>query len=544
MGAAEHWDVVVVGAGSAGCALAARLVDAGRRVLLLEAGADHAQPADFPATLRDAATMGAATPGHPANWAYDAELAEDVRYPVVRGRVVGGSSALNGTYFIRGTRADFDGWAADGNDLWSADAVLPAFCRAEADADYGDRPGHGSTGPLPVTRVHAAHPVTDAFTAACAELGFPAEPDKNAGSEPGCGPVPLNVVDGVRMNTAMAYLSPRRGSPGLTVRGDTRVTRVLVEHGRAIGVQTAAGKVRADEVVLAAGAIGSPHLLMLSGIGPAGQLRAAGVPVLVDAPGVGADFSDHPDLYVTWQPSRRLPMARSLLPLSTALNTTAEGSRAHGDLEVMPWLKPFSKVLLSRSTGSALSGVGEVLRRPAATLRAVRGASLHRLLDQSRRRDDLSLGVALQQEDSRGRLSLTSTDPYVQPRLEYRYLTEATDRRRMREVVRLAAELLRTSAFAPLVAERTGLPDDVLSDDRQLDRWNRRHLATAIHLAGSARMGPDGDPGAVVDQHLRVRGVEGLRVVDTSVMPRVTSRGPAATAVMIGERAAELMTGG
>jgi choline dehydrogenase-like flavoprotein len=283
---------------------------------------------------------------------------------------------------------------------------------------------------------------------------------------------------------------------------------------------------------------------MLSGIGPAGQLRAAGVPVLVDSPGVGAEFSDHPDLYVTWQPRRRLPMPRALLPLSTVLNTTAEGSPAHGDLEVMPWLKPFSKVLLSRSEGSALSGVGEVLRRPAATLRAVRGASLYRLLDQARRRDDLYLGVALQQEDSRGRLSLTSADPTVQPRLEHRYLTEATDRRRMREVVRLAAELLRTSAFAPLVAERTGLPDDVLADDRELDRWNRRHLATAIHLAGSARMGPDADPGAVVDQHLRVRGVEGLRVVDTSVMPRVTSRGPAATAVMIGERAAELMTGG
>jgi choline dehydrogenase-like flavoprotein len=541
--AAEEWDVVVVGAGSAGCALTARLVDAGRRVLLLEAGVDHPRPADFPATLRDAATMGAATPGHPANWAYTAELAEDVRYPVVRGRVVGGSSALNGTYFIRGTRADFDGWAADGNDLWAADAVLPAFRRLEADADFGGLPGHGADGPMPVTRVTTAHPVTDAFTAACAELGFPDEPDKNAGEEPGCGPVPLNVVDGVRINTAMAYLSPRRGAPGLTVRGGTRVTRVLVEHGRAVGVQTAAGQVRADEVVLAAGAVGSPHLLLLSGIGPAGQLRAAGVEVLVDVPGVGAEFSDHPDLYVTWRPSRRLPAPRGLLPLSTALNATAAGSVAHGDLEVMPWLKPFSKVLLSRSEGSTLSGLGEVLRHPAAGLHALRGASLHRLLDQARRRDDLYLGVALQQEDSRGRLSLTSADPSVQPRLEYRYLTEESDRRRMREVVRLAAELLRTRAFAPLVAERTGLPDAVLADDRELDRWNRRHLATAIHLAGSVRMGPDGDAGAVVDQHLRVRGLSGLRVVDTSVMPRVTSRGPAATAVMIGERAAELMTG-
>ncbi|MPQ98689.1 mycofactocin system GMC family oxidoreductase MftG [Modestobacter sp. I12A-02628] len=539
----ERWDVVVVGAGSAGCALAARLVDAGRRVLLLEAGADHARPEDFPAAVRDAATMGAAVPGHPANWDLVGELTGELRWPVPRGRVVGGSSALNGTYFVRGTPADFDGWAAAGNDLWSHDRVLPAFARSEADAAYGDRPGHGAHGPVPVTRSTRPHPVTDAFAAACDELGFPEEPDKNAGGPPGHGPLPVNVVDGVRVNAAMAYLSPRRGRPGLTVRGDTPVTRVVVERGRAVGVQTAAGVVHADEVVLAAGAVGSPHLLMLSGIGPAAQLRTAGVPVLVDLPGVGAEFSDHPDLYVTWRPARRTPMPRGLLPLASALNTAAAGSRADGDLEVMPWLKPFSRVMLSRATGSPLSGVADVLRRPGPALRALRRSSSSRLLDQARRRDDLYLGLALQQEDSRGLISLVSADPAVQPRIEYRYLTEESDRRRMREGVRLCAELLRTAAFAPLVAERTGLADTELDDDRALDRWVRHHLATAVHLAGSARMGPESDPGAVVDQHLRVRGVTGLRVVDTSVMPRVTSRGPAATAVMLGERAAELMAG-
>jgi choline dehydrogenase-like flavoprotein len=241
---------------------------------------------------------------------------------------------------------------------------------------------------------------------------------------------------------------------------------------------------------------------------------------------------------VTYRPARRLPMPRGLLPLHGALNTAAEGSST-ADLEILPWLKPFSRVMVDR----AAAGVLGALRRPGATARALRGASLSRLVDTVRRRDDLFLGVALQQEDSRGRLTLAGADPLRPPRIEYRYLTEERDRRRMREGVRLAAELLRTAALAPLVAERTGLPDGELADDGALDRWIRRHIATAVHLAGTARMGPDADPGAVVDQQLRVRGVEGLRVADTSVLPQVTTRGPAATAVMIGERAADLICG-
>src|SRR3954452_18691755 len=264
--AERDWDVVVVGAGTSGCALAARLADAGRRVLLLEAGADHAQPADFPAEIRDATTMLAATPGHPANWALTGELTDGLTVPVPRGRVAGGSSALNPVSFIRATRPDLDGWADDGNDLWSFDAVLPAFRRLESDRDFGDRPGHGATGPVPVTRARDGHPLADAFAAAAAGLGYPAEPDKNSGgTTPGYGPVPLNVVDGVRINTAMAYLSPRRRLATLTVRGGVTVGRVVVEHGRAVGVETGQAVVRAAEVVLCAGAVGSPHLLLRSG---------------------------------------------------------------------------------------------------------------------------------------------------------------------------------------------------------------------------------------------------------------------------------------
>jgi choline dehydrogenase-like flavoprotein len=364
---------------------------------------------------------------------------------------------------------------------------------------------------VPVERPRTDHPLATAFAAASAELGFPAEPDKNADGPPGFGPVPFNVADGVRINTAMAYLSPRRGSPGLTVRGGVHVRRILIERGRAVGVQTDGGVERAGEVVLSAGAVGSPHLLLLSGIGPAGDLRAAGTDVVVDAPGVGADFTDHPHVYVGYRPTDPTPLPPDRPPIHGVLHVTSEGAPLPGDLELLPWLAPFSRI-----TG------GPAGPHP----------------------DELMVGVGLQAEDSRGRLALRGPDPTHPPLLEYRYLREESDRRRLRGGVRLAAELLRTRALAPLVAERTGPPDDVLAGDAALDRWVRAHLTTAIHLCGTARMGPDTDPGAVVDQLLRVRGVTGLRVVDTSVLPTAPSRGPAATAVMLGERAAELMADG
>lgn len=497
---ADEPDVVVVGAGTAGCALAARLADAGRRVLLLEAGADH--PGGFPPELRDGTTMRAAVPGHPANWDLEAELTPDRTARVPRGRVVGGSSALYAGSFIRATRADLDGWAAEVGELWSHDAVLPAFRRLEADADFGDRAGHGADGPVPVRRTREGHPLADGFAAAAAELGHPAEEDKNGAGPPGYGPVPLALDGGVRVSTAMAYLAPRRGLPGLTVRGGVTVRRVVVEGGRAVGVETSDGVVRAGEVVLSAGAVGSAQLLLLSGLGPADELRALGIGVVADLPGVGAGVADHPQVHLPVTPARPLPAPPGGVPLHGVLHATSEGSPLPGDLEVLPWLLPFSRI-----TGAHDDG------RP-------------------------QLGVGLMREESRGRLGLRSADPDRPPRIEHRYLTAEADRRRLREGARLADALLRTRALTALVrADR--LPDG----DGELDAWVRERLTTAVHLSGTARMGADGDPAAVVDPELRVRGVAGLRVVDTSVFPRQVSRGPAATAVMLGERAAELMTG-
>jgi choline dehydrogenase-like flavoprotein len=278
-----------------------------------------------------------------------------------------------------------------------------------------------------------------------------------------------------------------------------------------VGVQTADGVVRAGEVVLSAGAVGSAHLLLLSGLGPADQVRAAGIAVVADLPGVGVDSTDHPNVYVGFRPARPLPLPAGRLPLHGVLHATSSDADVPGDLEILPWLTPFSRI-----TGGA-GGPHD---------------------------DELVVGVGLQRAESRGLLTLDGADPTRQPRLDYRYLTGATDRGRLREGVRLAVELLRTRALAPMVGSRPEPPGELLADDAALDGWIRAHLATAIHLSGTARMGPDADAAAVVDQSLRVRGVSGLRVVDTSVLPRVTSRGPAATAVMLGERAAELMLGG
>ncbi|BDZ64228.1 hypothetical protein GCM10025877_11660 [Agromyces mangrovi Wang et al. 2018] len=365
--------------------------------------------------------------------------------------------------------------------------------------------------------------------------------------------MPLNVVDGVRVNTGEAYLNPARGRPNLRVVGGCRVLRVVLDGTRATGVEVlrdgALETVHADEVVLCAGGIGTPHLLLVSGIGPAGQLRAAGVPVVVDAPGVGAAFSDHPDLSIGWRARRDLMDPRTPETFTTALNLSSgepvpDASGAPGapgdDLEVMVSVKSMSWLLTGRRSMFA-GGARAALRHPIDTLRALRGTSLARVREQAAHGRDLSLLVGLQREQARGSITLASADPTEQPRIDYRYLSTASDRARLRVGVRTAVALLRSPSFAGLVERLTELDDATVADDAALDAWMRAHLGTAIHLCGSAPMGPADAPGSVVDAHGLVHGVTGLRVADTSMLPDTPSRGPAATAVLIGESAAAWM---
>ncbi|MFJ9563840.1 mycofactocin system GMC family oxidoreductase MftG [Streptomyces fuscichromogenes] len=511
-GRASRFDVIVVGAGAAGAALAARLAeDPDRTVLVLESGPVPGLPPLFAPELLDARLVPGARPGHRAVQTYPALLAPGRPYTVVRGRVLGGSTTVNGGYFVRARREDFDRWAATGGGpVWSYERMLPFLRALETDLDHGAGPLHGDRGPVRVRRTDLRHPAAAAFGAAARRLGHPAEPDKNAQDEPGFGAVPSNAVDGVRVNTGLAYLSSTQDRSNLFVEGDSTVLSVVVERGRATGVVVERhGRrrtVRGGEVVLCAGALRSPQLLLLSGVGPRAGLAALGIPVVVDVPAVGARFGDHPQVVLEWLPRRpSLPEPVGSW-LGGALHLPASGG-AHpaGDLEILQSLVPMAGL-----TGGRVS---------------VPGAPLAFL-------------VSVQTPRSRGRLRLGSADPAAPPSLDHGYLATAGDRRRMREVVRITAELAATADFAEVTAGLLEPVPGVLADDRLLDEWILQHLGTCHHTCGTVPLG------SAVDAYGRVHGVAGLRVADTSILPTPPLRGPAATAVLIGEIVADAVRRG
>ncbi len=501
-----HYDVIVVGAGASGAVTAARVSeDAARSVLLLDAGPYYRTASQTPADLLN----GNDNSYFAHDWGYEvtANVAGRV-VPLPAGRVVGGSSAVNTAIALRGTPEDYDGWAALGNDEWSWDKVLPYFRRLEHDLDFDDD-NHGQDGPIPVRR-HTEDelvPVQAAFVRAMRALGYAETSDNNDPQSTGLGFHPMNKLDGRRMSVAICYLEPARKRPNLTIMGDCHVRRIVFDGDQATGLEVEgdAGMetITGDRIVISCGAIGTPALLMRSGIGPADHLRELDIDVVRDLPGVGDNLDDHPMLGATFIAKEGM-LERSDPVVQVTYRYTSSDDEERNDMQLMP--------------------VSQIPTRSGGFVYAI--------------------GSVIYLQKSRGRLTLTSADPRIPPHVDERFLEADEDVRRLVEGLRMALDVGSHPAFDEL-SEGLRFPDAaVVLDDDALAEWCKRVASSGFHPSCTAMMAPADDPMGVVDQHLRVRGIDGLLVADASVMPRCPRANIHLTSVMIGERAGEWLREG
>ena len=538
----QEYDVIIVGAGSSGGTLAARLSEDGARsVLLLEAGPAWRSVDELPAGVKDPGDVGGVLPGQPTNWVLETEDPDAL--PHATGRGLGGSGSINGAYFVRGIPENFHDWERQGNDEWSYEKVLPFYKRLESEQDYPDEDVHGTTGPIAVRREPGdrAPEFTQAFTQACLDLAHPADPDKNGGSSNGVGLIPLNIANGLRVSSAVGYLLPNIGRPNLHIVGDALAHRVVIEGNRCVGVEADVGgrltTFRGGEVVLSAGALRSPQLLMLSGIGPAEHLRAKGIEVLVDLPGVGENLTDHAELTFPYSLDAKWEAMPGRGAMTSALHWTAEGSDRASDLEILPFVASFNQLM----------HMSRIVRNPRLVMtmfkemaKMARRTSLKAVAEQGKAARLPFILINLQQKDHRGTLKLASSSPKDLPALSSNVLGDENDRRRLREGIKVAFEIFQTAPMRAVNAKAVGLDAEDVASRESTDAWMLSHVFAAAHPSCTAKMGPESDPMAVVDQSGRVYGVDNLRVCDTSIFPEIPSRGPNATAIMVAERISEL----
>jgi len=517
------FDYIIIGAGSAGCVLANRLSeDPQVKVLLLEAGGPDTQkeihiPVAFSKLFKTS-----------CDWAYYTEpeaacANRNMYWP--RGKVMGGSSSINAMIYIRGNRHDYDHWRDLGNPGWSYADVLPYFKKSEAN-ENGASEYHGSDGPLHVTNLRSPNPLGEAFMKAAEQIGFKRNPDFNGETQEGFGPYQVTQFEGKRWSAAAAFLQPIRKRPNLTIRTTAQVFDIIFEGRRAIAVSYQHGDGSTQEhaereIIVCAGSVGSPQLLMLAGIGPADHLRSLNIPVTCDLPGVGSNLQDHPAVPVVYQSTQPITLA----------NAESAGSLAR--------YLCTKKGMLTSNVAEAGGFVCIASDAPAPDLQFHFGPGYY--VDhgfQKFKGHAFTFGPTMIRPHSRGKLTLRSSNPLDAPVIRANYFSDPRDLDVMLEGVKLSRKLAAAQAFETYRG-REMHPGPEAADDKALRAHIQKFAATLYHPVGTCKMGSDA--GAVVDSELRVRGVEGLRVVDASIMPTLIGGNTNAPTMMIAEKAADLI---
>ena len=524
-----EFDYVVVGAGSAGCVLANRLsADGGHSVLLLEAG-----PKDNNLWIHVPLGYGRLFKEKTVNWMYQTEPEPGLDGRTIfqpRGKVLGGSSSINGLLYVRGQHEDYDRWRQHGNSGWGFDDVLPYFKKAE-NQERGADDFHGAGGPLPVSDLVHADPLSAAFIAAAAETGIPVNPDFNGASQEGAGFFQTTTRRGRRASTAFSYLRPAKNRGNLHVETSALAQRILFDRHRADAIEfRQAGVLRTararKEILVSSGAYNSPQLLQLSGVGPAGLLRKHGIDVVLDAPGVGHDLQDHMQVRVVMRCTQSIT-------LNDVVNSPVR--RIFAGARYAAFRK--GPLTIAAGTSGAFFKTSPRLATPDIQIHFL-PFSTDKMGERLHSFSGFSASVCQLRPESRGSLRIRSADPTAAPEIRINYLSTEVDRTANVEGLKILRSILRAPALRPYVMEEVD-PGARVSTDEELLNYCRARGSTIYHPTSTCRMGSD--PLAVVDQRLRVRGLEGLRVVDGSIMPDLVSGNTNAAIIMIAEKASDMI---